>query len=59
MCGCLRQRSPRRTAALSDLMGNESVHTTKEHCALFKRDELRRKHSEFSVVASVAREGRL
>lgn len=50
---------PRRAAALSDLMGHESVQTTKEHYAMFKRDELRRKHDEFSAVATMAREGKL
>jgi hypothetical protein len=46
-------------ASLSDLMGHESVQTTGDFCAVFKRDELRRKHDEFSAVARMAREGKL
>jgi integrase len=46
-------------ATLSDLMGHESVQTTKDHYAMFKREELRRKHDEFSAVARMARDGRL
>ena len=46
-------------ATLSDLMGHESVRTTKDHHAMFKRDELGRKHNEFSAVATMARQGRL
>jgi integrase/recombinase XerD len=48
---------------LSDLMGHESVQTTAvpagDFYAVFKRDELRRKHDEFSAVATTAREGKL
>jgi hypothetical protein len=44
-------------ASLSDLMGHESVQTTRDFYAVFKRDELRRKHNEFSAVAKMAREG--
>jgi hypothetical protein len=40
-------------------MGHESVQTTKDHYAMFKRDELKRKHNEFSAVARMVREGRL
>ena len=46
-------------ATLSDLMGHESVQTTQDFYAVFKRDELRRKHNEFSAVATMAREGRI
>ena len=49
----------RRPDALSDRMGHESVQTTKDHYAMFKRDELRRKHDKFSAVAAMAREGKL
>ena len=54
-------------ASLSDLMGHASVRTTAEASvasardfyAVFKRDELSRKHNEFSAVATMAREGKL
>lgn len=46
-------------ASLSDLMGHVSVQTTRDFYAVFKRDELRRKHNEFSAVAKMAREGGL
>jgi site-specific recombinase XerD len=46
-------------ASLSDLMGHESVQTTRDFYAVFKREELRRKHHEFSAVARVGREGEL
>jgi len=49
----------RDLATLSDLMGHESVQTTRDFYAVFKRDELRRKHNEFSAVATMAREGKL
>lgn len=40
-------------------MRQESVQTTGGFYAVFKRDELRRKYDEFSVVATMAREGML
>jgi len=40
-------------------MGHETVQTTKDHYAMFKRDELRRKHNEFSPLATMARHGSL
>ena len=54
-------------ATLSDRMGHESVQpaaeaddtSARDVCALFKRDELKRKHDEFSAVATMAGEGRL
>jgi hypothetical protein len=54
-------------AALSDLMGRERAQITAEandasagdFYAVFKREELGRKHNEFSAVATMAREGRL
>jgi site-specific recombinase XerD len=46
-------------ATLSDLMGHESVQTTRDFYAAFKRDELQRKHNGFSAVATMAREGKL
>lgn len=44
---------------LSDVMGHESIQTTRDFNAVFKRDELRRKHNEFSAVARMARAGKL
>jgi site-specific recombinase XerD len=35
-------------ASLADLMGQESVETTKAFCAIFEQDDLRRKHDQFS-----------
>jgi integrase len=46
-------------ATVSDLMGHESGQTTRDFYAVFKRDELSRKHDEFSAVAAMAREGRI
>jgi hypothetical protein len=43
-------------ASLADLMGRESVETTKRFYALFQADELAREHQQFSPVASLARE---
>jgi hypothetical protein len=40
-------------------MGHESVQTTREFYAVFKRKELSRKHGEFSPVATMAKNGRL
>jgi hypothetical protein len=36
-------------------MGHASVQATRDFYAVFKRDELRRKHNEFSAVAKMAR----
>jgi site-specific recombinase XerD len=36
--------------SLADLMGHESVETTKSFYAVFEQDDLRRKHDEFSGV---------
>jgi site-specific recombinase XerD len=35
-------------ASLADLMGHESVETTKSFCAVFEQNDLRRKHDQFS-----------
>jgi site-specific recombinase XerD len=35
-------------ASLADLMGHESVETTKSFYAVFEQDDLRRKHDQFS-----------
>jgi hypothetical protein len=35
------------------------VQTPRDFYAVFKRDELRRKHNEFSAVATMARQGKL
>ena len=35
-------------ASLADLMGHESVETTKAFYAVFEEGDLRRKHDEFS-----------
>jgi hypothetical protein len=40
-------------------MGHASIETTKKYYAVFKRDELKRKHNEFSAVAKLEREGKL
>ncbi len=37
-------------ASLADLMGHESVETTKSFYAVFEQDDLRRKHDHFSAV---------
>ena len=37
-------------ASLADLMGHESVETTKSFYAVFEQDDLRRKHDEFCAV---------
>lgn len=42
-------------ATLSDLMGHERVQTTRDFYAMFKREELRRKYDEFSMVRRLAR----
>jgi hypothetical protein len=57
----------RQLAALSDLVAHQSTQTTAEangapaadFYAVLKREELRRKHDEFSGVATMAREGKL
>lgn len=56
----------RRPAALWDPVGRESVQITAEangasvgeFYAILKREELRRKHNEFSAVATMARKGK-
>jgi integrase/recombinase XerD len=37
-------------ASLADLMGHESVETTKSFYAVFEQDDLRRKHDQFSAA---------
>jgi site-specific recombinase XerD len=37
-------------ASLADLMGHESVETTKTFYAIFEQDDLRRKHDQFSAA---------
>jgi hypothetical protein len=37
-------------ASLADLMGHESVETTKTFYAVLKQDDLRRKHDHFSAA---------
>lgn len=37
-------------ASLADLMGHESVETTKSFYAIFEQDDLKRKHDQFSEV---------
>ena len=37
-------------ASLADLMGHESVETTKTFYAVFEQDDLRRKHDHFSAA---------
>jgi hypothetical protein len=48
-------------ASLCNLVRHESVPTTRDFYAVFKRDELTltRKHDKFSAVATMAREGKL
>jgi site-specific recombinase XerD len=40
----------RDLASLADLMGHESVETTKSFYAVFEQDDLRRKHDHFSAA---------
>ena len=47
------QPTASRRAVGSD--GHESVQTTKDHYAMFKRDELRHKHDKCSAVAMMGR----
>ena len=37
-------------ASLADLMGHESVETTKSFYAVFEQEDLRRKHDHFSAA---------
>jgi site-specific recombinase XerD len=37
-------------ASLADLMGHESVETTKSFYAVFEQDDLRRNHDHFSAA---------
>jgi site-specific recombinase XerD len=37
-------------ASLADLMGHESVETTKSFYAVLKQDDLRCKHDQFSAI---------
>ena len=37
-------------ASLADLMGHESVETTKSFYATFEQDDLKRKHDQFSAA---------
>jgi site-specific recombinase XerD len=38
------------SASLADLMGHESVETTKSFYAVFEQDDLKRKHDLFSAA---------
>jgi hypothetical protein len=50
MNDCVTRHLKRLTEFLTDLMGHESVETTKSFYAVFEQGDLKRKHDQFSTA---------